>query len=150
MVLACASPEPSHPSVATVTVSAVTPPPSVASATPVADVCAGRCAGHAGQALVEALGYRAKQAHRCYDNALAIDKTVRGRVIVQAKIGADGRVCAVSAKSDVAAMSDVATCVAEFYRGKTLGPSFPPPDDGCIEVAQPINFVPRVDDAGTP
>jgi hypothetical protein len=80
----------------------------------VAGACGGRCSGRVGPALVDALGFRAKQAHRCYDDAPAIDKKVRGKVSVRLTIGADGRVCAVTARSDNTSMEDVAKCVAGF------------------------------------
>ncbi len=144
-VVACGSPAP---------VSAPTTPRGpepIDAATPDVDagVCGGRCTGRAGSALVEALSFRARQAHRCYDNALAQDKSIRGKVIVRVRLGADGRVCDVNAQSEDAAMADVATCVAGFYRANTAARSFPPPDDGCIDVAVPINFVPRGEQSGS-
>jgi hypothetical protein len=151
-VFACGSPEASHATIPTATIGSVAPPPppDASAPEPVAGACGGRCSGRVGPALVDALGVRVKQAHRCYDNALAIDKTVRGKVSVRMKIGADGRVCDVTARSDNTSMVDVAKCVAAFYRANTGQLSFPLPDNGCVDVDLPINFVPRPDDAGAP
>jgi hypothetical protein len=113
--------------------------------------CASKCTGRVGQALVEALQKRAIQSHRCYDAALAKDKTVRGRVKVHAKIAADGHFCEVTADSDDKAMAQVASCVAASYRDSAIAAaSLPPPDDGCAVVDAPINFVPRADTAPAP
>jgi hypothetical protein len=116
--------------------------------TPAPSPCGGKCPGRVGPALVDAIAKRAKQAHRCYDNALATDRTLRGKVTVRMMIGADGRVCEVNAESDNKAMGAVASCVAGFYR--TGDAQFPPPDNGCAVVNAPINFIPRADDAGAP
>ena len=112
------------------------------------DACAAPCGGRPGDALVEALSHRAKQAHRCYDNALVTDRTLRGRVQVHMAIGADGRVCSVRAESDKA-MDSVASCVAAYFKA-VAGEPFPPPDGGCADINLPINFVPRPSDAGAP
>ena len=105
--------------------------------------CPGSCPGHVGPALGDAIAKRAKQAHRCYDNDLAGDKTLRGRVTVRMTIGADGRVCQASAESDSKPMEAVASCVAGMYRANTGDLHFRSPDDGCAIVNAPINFVPR-------
>ena len=131
-LVACGAPTPAPdaPSVPVVTASVApaTPPadspPSAAHAAPAADPCAEKCAGHVGPALVEAIAFRAKQAHRCYDSGLAADRTLRGRVAVHMTIGADGSVCHVRADSDKP-MEAVATCVAAYYRSSTGASRFP-------------------------
>ena len=128
---------------------AAAPPPHAALAA-AADPCGGTCPGHVGPALVEAIATRAKQAHRCYDNALAADRTLRGRVTVRMTIGSDGRVCDVRADSDKPPMEAVAGCVAGFYRKNTGDERFPAPEGGCAIVNAPLVFVPRADDAGAP
>ncbi len=51
--------------------------------THVANQCdAKKCTGSSGSELETALQFREKQAHRCYDNALAQDPTLRGKVTV--------------------------------------------------------------------
>ena len=111
--------------------------------------CKGACEGRPGNELVEALSRRAKQARRCYENALATDKTLRGRVRVHMVVGADGRICSARADSDKG-MEAVASCAAAYFRSVAGDPPFPPPDGGCADITLPINFVPRTDDAGTP
>jgi len=151
-VLACGAPEAARSSAPTATVEQVAPaPPLTEVARPeparAASACAAKCSGRVVPALVEAIAVRAKQAHRCYDKALATDKTLRGKVTVHITIGTDGHVCEVAAESD-GAMQPVAACVAAFYRATERG--FPPPEDGCVELNAPLNFLPRPDDAGAP
>ena len=162
-LLACGRPtaagSPSTPAL-TASIGSAPPPPAPApasstaatapAAAPGPAACGGKCSGKAGNALVEAIAKRAKTAHRCYDNALASDKTVRGKVNVRLTIGVDGGVCEVSAASDNKAMDAVASCVAALYRKNTGDLRFPAPDDGCVAVNLPVNFVPRPDDAGAP
>lgn len=154
-LVACgASTAPDAPTVPVATASTppAAPPPaatvSPAPAAQAADPCAGKCTGHVGPALIEAIALRAKQAHRCYDTGLATDRTLRGRVSVHMTIGADGRVCDVRGDSDKP-MEAVASCVANFYRSSAADARLPAPEGGCAVVNAPINFIPR-DDAGAP
>jgi hypothetical protein len=127
------------------------PPPPAAPATPAPAApvapatCAAKCSGHVGNALVSAIGKRAKEAHRCYDKALAADKSVRGKVTIRLMIAADGGVCEVTADADNPGMDAVASCVAALYRTNTGEQRFPPPEDGCASVNAPLSFVPRAD-----
>lgn len=109
--------------------------------TQVSNACdAKRCTGTAGPELENALGFRAKQAHRCYDNALAQDPTLRGKVTVAVRVGSNGQVCSANVASNDMGSSVVASCVAGYFRGA----SFPAPKGGgCVDVNIPINFVPR-------
>lgn len=131
------------------------PPPSALSLSPEAPpppdpvYCGGKCAGGPNNALVDALGKRATKAHRCYDNELARDPTLLGRVIVKMRIGSDGRMCTVTAVPAEAKMDPVATCVAGYFRGAVGGQSLPAPSGGCAELNLPIAFVPK-GDAGAP
>ena len=52
--------------------------------------------------------------------------------------------------SDSTSMGEVAKCVAGFYRANPGELSLPLPDNGCVDVNLPIDFVPRPDDAGIP
>jgi hypothetical protein len=97
------------------------------------------CTGAATQEVKNALAFRAKQAHRCYDTALAQDPTLRGKVSIAVRIGANGTVCSSSVASNDMGMQNVATCVANAFRGSAM----PLPKGGCIDVNVPINFVPR-------
>lgn len=157
VLAACGAPsEPAKPAPpATATVGSVTAPappapvPPSASAPPAvaAGPCGGQCPGHVGNALVDAIGKRAKQARRCYESALATDAALRGRVQIRITIGSDGKVCEATASSDTKPMEPVATCVAALFRSAET--ALPPPEGGCAVVNAPINFVPTPD-AGAP
>jgi hypothetical protein len=110
------------------------------------DACAAPCRGRVGDELVAALSFRAKQAHRCYDRALAADATLQGRVLVRVRIGADGRVCRAVGEAE-GPMRAVADCTTGYFSGSG---SVPRPAGGCVDVDVPIAFLPRQDDAGAP
>lgn len=99
------------------------------------------CTGKTTSELETALSFRTRQAHRCYDTALGQDPTLRGKITVAVRVGANGQTCpnGVSIASNEMSSSTVANCVLNYYRGQ----SFPAPTGGCIEVNIPINFVPR-------
>lgn len=97
------------------------------------------CKGTAGSELEGALQFRAKQAHRCYDNALASDNTLAGKVTLSIKVGGNGAVCGVNVVSNDLANAGVAQCVANAFR---VSSGFPAPKGGCVEINLPINFKP--------
>ncbi|MDB4946017.1 MAG: hypothetical protein JWP97_5551 [Labilithrix sp.] len=99
-----------------------------------------QCTGTATTDVESALAFRAKQSHRCYDNALAQDPTLRGKMSISVRIGANGQACSASAtNNELASNPGVATCVVNNFRST----SFPAPKGGCVDVSVPINFVPR-------
>jgi len=99
-----------------------------------------KCTGSAGSDVESALSFRAKQAHRCYDNALAQDPTLRGKVSIAVRIGSNGQACSAGvASNELSSAPSVANCVAGYFRGQ----AFPAPKGGCVDVNIPINFVPR-------
>jgi hypothetical protein len=98
-----------------------------------------KCAGSNSSELETALQFRVKQAHRCYDNALAQDPTLRGKVTVAVRIGSNGQVCSAGVASNEMSSTQVASCVTGYFRGA----NFPAPRGGCVDVNIPINFVPR-------
>ena len=98
-----------------------------------------KCTGSSGSELETALQFRVRQAHRCYDNALAQDPTLRGKVTVAVRIGANGQVCSAGIASNEMSSQQVAQCVSGYFRGA----NFPSPKGGCVDVNIPINFVPR-------
>ena len=99
-----------------------------------------KCTGSAGSDVETALSFRAKQAHRCYDNALGQDPTLRGKVSIAVRIGSNGQACSAGvASNEMASAPGVANCVAGYFRGQ----AFPTPKGGCVDVNIPINFVPR-------
>ncbi len=89
--------------------------------------------------LENALAYRAKQAHRCYDQALAQDSDLKGHVSVTVRVGANGSLCSANISSNDMGSDIVANCVANVFRSSR---SFPPPKGGCIDAKVPISFVP--------
>lgn len=98
-----------------------------------------KCTGTTSSELEQALGFRAKQAHRCYDNALAQDATLKGKVMLNVRIGPTGQVCNASVVSNDMGSQQVASCVAGYFRNA----NFPAPKGGCAEVNVPMNFMPR-------
>jgi hypothetical protein len=98
-----------------------------------------KCNGSAGADLENALSFRVKQSHRCYDNALAQDATLRGKLTVAVRIGANGQACSAGVVSNDMGSQSVASCVSGYFRGA----NFPAPKGGCVDVNIPINFVPR-------
>ncbi len=99
-----------------------------------------KCGGANNSDIETALSFRAKQAHRCYDNALAQDPTLKGKISIAVRIGANGQACSAGvASNDMTAAPGVANCVVGYFRGQV----FPQPKGGCVDVNIPINFVPR-------
>jgi hypothetical protein len=99
-----------------------------------------KCSGASTSDVETALSFRAKQAHRCYDNALAQDPTLRGKVSIAVRIGSNGQACSAGvASNELTSAPGVASCVAGYFRGQ----NFPAPKGGCVDVNIPINFVPR-------
>lgn len=99
-----------------------------------------RCTGTTTSDIETALAFRAKQSHRCYDNALGQDPTLRGKVSIAVRIGANGTACSAGvASNELSSAPGVASCVVNYFRGQ----AFPPPKGGCVDVNIPINFVPR-------
>lgn len=98
-----------------------------------------KCTGSTSSELETMLAFRVKQAHRCYDQALAQDSTLRGKMTVSVRVGANGGVCSASIASNEMGSSSVGNCVLNYFRGA----NFPPPKGGCVDTNIPINFVPR-------
>lgn len=99
-----------------------------------------KCTGTSSDEMSTALAFRAKQAHRCYDNALAQDATLRGKVSIAVRIGSNGAACSAGvASNDMGGNTSVASCVAGYFKSG----GFPAPKGGCVDVNVPINFVPR-------
>jgi hypothetical protein len=98
------------------------------------------CSGATNSDVETALAFRAKQAHRCYDNALAQDPTLRGKISISVRIGSNGQACSAGVSSnELSSAPSVANCVVGYFRGQ----NFPAPKGGCVDVNIPINFVPR-------
>jgi hypothetical protein len=97
------------------------------------------CNGGRTSELETALAFRAKQAHRCYDQALGQDSTLKGHVTIAVRVGTNGSVCSAGVASNDMGSPAVANCVAQYFRGG----AFPSPRGGCIDANVPITFVPR-------
>jgi len=97
------------------------------------------CSGQTTSELESALAFRAKQAHRCYDSALANDSTLQGKVELQLRVASNGNVCQVDVTGNDMGTSSVASCVAGYFRSAG---HFPAPKGGCIDAKIPISFVP--------
>lgn len=100
-----------------------------------------KCGGKTTPELEGALAMRTRSAHRCYDNALAQDPTLKGKMTISVRVATNGVSCpnGVSIASNDMGSPAVANCVAGYYRGQ----QFPTPSGGCADVNIPINFVPR-------
>ena len=104
------------------------------------DPCGAKtCSGTAPGELESALAFRAKQAHRCYDQALAQDTTLKGRIGISVRLAANGQVCKADIASNEMGSPQVATCVANMFRQSG---HFPAPKGGCADITVPISFVP--------
>ncbi len=104
------------------------------------DPCGSKtCNGTTSSDLESALAFRAKQAHRCYDSALANDSSLKGKVGVQVRVGSNGNVCEVDITENDMGTPAVAACVQNWFRAAG---HFPAPKGGCVDAKIPISFVP--------
>jgi hypothetical protein len=103
------------------------------------DPCAAKtCNGSTTPDLESALAFRAKQAHRCYDQALAQDSTLKGRIGISVRVAFGGQVCRADVASNDMGTNQVAQCVVNMFRQSG---HFPPPKGGCVDATVPISFV---------
>jgi hypothetical protein len=104
------------------------------------DACAVKsCSGKTTPELETWMGYRAKQAHRCYDQALAQDSELKGRVTIKVRVATNGSVCAADVTDNDMGTDSVARCVAATFRNSR---SLPTPKGGCVDVKVPLSFIP--------
>lgn len=73
----------------------------------------------------------------CYEAALRIHPTLRGRVVVDFTIGTRGEVTRVAAGGDLPHQPTI-TCVSRAFHGLT----FPQPEGGIVKVSYPIVLAP--------
>jgi hypothetical protein len=107
---------------------------------PAGDGCGQKsCNGKATPELQAALAFRAKTAHKCYDEALSQDSTLKGQVKINVRVGYSGAVCAAEVGSSELSNPSVAACIATRMR---QGARLPPPVGGCIEAEVPIALRP--------
>lgn len=118
---------------------------STSLAEPDSGQAAPKCTGRATLELEAAALNRAVQARRCYRQALVLDPTLRGKMLVTVRISEDGSVTEhrVVSSDMPAAMND---CVVQILRQ----PGYAPPLGGCLDVTVPLAFLPRDDGAPAP
>ena len=97
------------------------------------------CRGSATDDLRKTLSTRARAAHRCYDEALAQDSTLKGQVVINVRVGYNGTVCAASVASSELSNPAVAACIANRFR---QGARLASPQGGCVDVNVPIALLP--------
>jgi hypothetical protein len=102
--------------------------------------CDGKCYGKATPDLQGALQVRGAQARRCYNQALAQDSTLKGRVQIAVRVGPSGNVCSANVTNNDMSNPAVGNCAANIFR--TTG-GLPAPQGGCIDVSVPLSFVPQ-------
>jgi outer membrane biosynthesis protein TonB len=89
--------------------------------------------------LESALAFRAKTAHKCYDDALAQDSSLKGTVKINVRVAANGNVCSANVASSDLTNPSVANCIASRFR---QAGHFPAPNGGCLDVNIPISLMP--------
>jgi len=100
--------------------------------------CEGRCSERfSTPELTQAITVRAQQARRCYNQALAQDSTLKGKVSISVKVGPSGNVCSVGVASNDMGTPAVANCAANIFRNSV----YPAPRGGCVEANVPLSFV---------
>jgi hypothetical protein len=101
--------------------------------------CGASCKGHDTPELQSALRARAGQARSCYERALSTNSGLTGKLTVAARIGLEGAASCASVQEDTLGDPGVSRCVLQRFQSGT----YPKPAGGCVDVAVPINFVPR-------
>jgi hypothetical protein len=85
---------------------------------------------------------QAREGTPCYNRALAIDASVRGKMRVQVTLNEEGAVCrTLLVKSDLPDYMN--NCVMQVLEQA----KYPAPVGGCLDMLVPLAFEPR--DAGT-
>jgi hypothetical protein len=97
------------------------------------------CFGSVTGDLESALAFRAKTAHKCYDEALAQDSTLKGTVKISVRVAANGNLCAANVAASDLSNPGVAQCIANRFR---QAGHFPAPSGGCLDVNVPISLMP--------
>ena len=97
------------------------------------------CTGTTTPELENAIAFRAKQARRCYDAALAQDSELHGRVGVRLRVASNGTVCGADVTSNDMGSDSVARCAAQTFR---TARSLPAPKGNCVDLNVPLSFVP--------
>jgi hypothetical protein len=116
-----------------------TGPPKSTVASNWASCDAKTCSGSVTGDLESALAFRAKTAHKCYDDALAQDQSLKGTVKISVRVAANGNLCAANVAGSDLSNPNVANCIANRFR---QAGHFPAPSGGCLDVNVPISLMP--------
>ncbi|HQY60202.1 MAG: AgmX/PglI C-terminal domain-containing protein [Myxococcales bacterium] len=98
-----------------------------------------KCAGTQHPDMATMLAFRAKAAHKCYDQALSQDATLKGGVTIALRLGTNGLACSAAVASNSTGNAGVAQCIAASMRAG----GYPAPKGGCVDVAVPIQLKTR-------
>ena len=98
-----------------------------------------KCGGQGAGDLEGMLAFRAKAAHKCYDQALAADSTLSGGVTIALRIGTNGLPCSSGVASNTTGNAAVGQCIANSMRNG----AYPAPKGGCVDVNVPISLKAR-------
>lgn len=107
------------------------------------------CTGQATPELAAELRQRAVESRHCYERALRDDKSLMGRMLVEATYAEDGSPLGVTLAQDDVGHGVMASCVLSLFDA----PVQAAPAGGCVVIRVPLNFKskPAEDDpAGTP
>lgn len=106
--------------------------------------CASACRGFGGPEVARAVRDRAASAKHCYNDALRVDRTLRGRLTVAIRISTTGRVCLTKTTANETGSDALASCVMQAFEP----PFDATPINGCLNVNIPFAFL--ATDAGAP
>jgi hypothetical protein len=107
--------------------------------------CEAKCNGKVPPELEQMLRVRGSQARRCYNQALANDSSLKGKVTLEVRIGPSGNVCSVNVASNDMGSPGVANCAANIFRNGT----YAAPHGGCVVANVPLSFVPQGSQGGS-
>jgi hypothetical protein len=107
--------------------------------------CEAKCNGKVPPELEQMLRVRGSQARRCYNQALASDSSLKGKVTLEVRIGPGGNVCSVNVASNDMGSPGVANCAANIFRNGT----YAAPHGGCVVANVPLSFVPQGSQGGS-
>lgn len=98
----------------------------------------GSCAGQITEGLAAELRQRGEHSRVCYERALLEDKSLKGRMIVEATYAADGAQQEVKLATDAVGHPAMAACVLELFDARVHSA----PSGGCVVIRIPLNFQP--------
>jgi hypothetical protein len=100
--------------------------------------CPSSCEGSVTAALSSALAGRGGAGRRCYEKSLSQNQSLRGHMTVSVRVGTNGSVCSASVVGDELHEPGLTNCIIGVFRASIL----PAPQNGCVDVKVPLNFVP--------